>query len=101
MNKTLKPQGLICHVCGREYGTSSLSYHISTCYKKWQLAQDNLPADLRYPKGYLPPTPCIAPPVSGKDVKMMEAYNKEAHHIYAKQSLTQCKNCNKRFEPER
>ena len=36
-----KPRALMCYICGREFGTHSLSIHIKSCIKKWE-DQENL-----------------------------------------------------------
>jgi hypothetical protein len=30
-----KPRALVCHICGREYGTTSLAIHLPQCQKMW------------------------------------------------------------------
>ena len=32
-----KPKGLMCYICGREYGTQSLPIHLKSCKKKWEI----------------------------------------------------------------
>ena len=31
-----KPKTLVCYICGREFGTTSLEIHIKSCKKKWE-----------------------------------------------------------------
>lgn len=31
-----KPKGLMCYICGREFGTLSLPIHLKSCKKKWE-----------------------------------------------------------------
>ena len=31
-----RPRALLCYICGREYGTKSLTIHIKTCVQKWE-----------------------------------------------------------------
>ena len=31
-----KPRGVMCYICGREYGTTSINIHLKTCIKKWE-----------------------------------------------------------------
>jgi len=33
---TVKPRGLMCYICGREFGTASLAIHLKTCTKKFE-----------------------------------------------------------------
>ena len=44
-----KPQSVICYICGREYGTMSISIHEPQCIKKWQMDNDQLPRGQRRP----------------------------------------------------
>lgn len=39
----MKPKALMCYICGREYGTSSLEIHLKSCKKKWEIEQEKLP----------------------------------------------------------
>ena len=31
-----RPRGIICFICGKEYGTSSIDIHLKTCRKKFE-----------------------------------------------------------------
>ena len=42
-----RPRGLICPLCGREYGTASLQIHMKSCRQKYELQQQELPKHLR------------------------------------------------------
>ena len=39
--------GVVCFICGREYGTTSIQRHIPSCKQKWDNEQNLLPADER------------------------------------------------------
>ncbi len=30
-----KPAALLCYLCGKEFGTSSLKFHVKSCAAKW------------------------------------------------------------------
>lgn len=45
-----RPATVICYICGREYGTKSISIHEPQCLKKWHQENDNLPKHLRRPE---------------------------------------------------
>ena len=34
-----------CYICGRDFGTKSISIHIPNCIKKWEAAQKKLPKE--------------------------------------------------------
>jgi hypothetical protein len=36
-----------CYICGRDFGTKSISIHIPNCIKKWDAAQKKLPKEQR------------------------------------------------------
>uniref|UniRef100_A0A8C3NE86 C2HC/C3H-type domain-containing protein n=2 Tax=Geospiza parvula TaxID=87175 RepID=A0A8C3NE86_GEOPR len=45
-----RPPTVICYVCGREYGTKSISIHEPQCLKKWHQENEKLPKSLRRPE---------------------------------------------------
>ena len=45
----LRPIALMCYLCGREYGTKSLTIHIKTCVKKWEMEENKKPKKERRP----------------------------------------------------
>ena len=34
---------VICYICGRDFGTASITIHIPQCEKKWEVEQQKLP----------------------------------------------------------
>ncbi|CAE6968156.1 ZNF474 [Symbiodinium sp. CCMP2592] len=38
---------LLCHICGKQFGTASLEIHMRRCAKKWEQRQAAKPAELR------------------------------------------------------
>jgi len=70
--KLSKPMALLCYLCGKEYGSSSLKIHMKTCVQLWQ--NEN-------PKKSLPDPPDLYEwvAVSGKASKAeRQAYNSQA-----------------------
>lgn len=57
-----RPPTVICYICGREYGTTSISIHEPQCLKKWHQENDMLPKRLRRPE---PKKPEVNP-IQGK-----------------------------------
>ena len=49
------PRTLMCYICGREFGTKSLSIHIKTCIKKWEDEESKKPKIQRRPVPQPPP----------------------------------------------
>ena len=39
-NMANRPRGIMCYICGREYGTASIDIHLKTCKKKWEIEQE-------------------------------------------------------------
>ena len=50
-----RPKAIICYICGREYGTKSVTIHIKSCQKKWEIEQSQLPKKKRRPCPEAPP----------------------------------------------
>ena len=47
--RSRKPRTLVCYICGREYGTTSLGIHVKTCIKKFEMEQNKKPKRERKP----------------------------------------------------
>jgi hypothetical protein len=45
-----RPPTIVCYICGREYGTKSISIHEPQCLKKWHNENNLLPKELRRPE---------------------------------------------------
>lgn len=72
-----RPPTVICYICGREYGTKSISIHEPQCLKKWHQENDNLPKHLRRPE---PKKPEVRP-VQGKLQTELKEMNKKVGGI--------------------
>ncbi|XP_063862854.1 muscle M-line assembly protein unc-89-like isoform X4 [Scylla paramamosain] len=80
---------LVCHICGREFGTRSISIHEPQCLEKWKRENDRLPKNLQRP---LPEKP-------SKDLTH-EEWNQFAWET-AQAQLVPCEWCGRTFFPER
>jgi hypothetical protein len=92
----LKPLALVCYLCGREFGTASLSIHQKTCIRKRTNEQKNLPAEQRIPR---PDPPCgveFPIPTTKSSAEEIGRYNEEAQRIYGSQ-MPQCHLCKRTF----
>ena len=94
---------VMCYICGREFGSASISIHIPQCEKKWENEQLKLPKHQRRP----PPTKpfefdrVIKGDLKGKNLAAaMEEYNAQALEDFNKKSLLECKNCGRTFLPQ-
>lgn len=45
-----RPPTVVCYICGREYGTKSISIHEPQCLKKWHNENNLLPKELKRPE---------------------------------------------------
>jgi hypothetical protein len=53
---------VVCYICGREFGSQSLSIHEPQCLKKWKIENDKLPKSQRRKT---PVRPQILPSIEG------------------------------------
>uniref|UniRef100_S4RA66 C2HC/C3H-type domain-containing protein n=1 Tax=Petromyzon marinus TaxID=7757 RepID=S4RA66_PETMA len=90
-----KPRTLICYICGREFGTKSLSIHEPQCLEKWKNENDRLPRELRRP---VPKKPLVAQAGGGTGAI---AVSNEAAWESFKGQLVPCSNCGRKFAPDR
>ncbi|NXK91351.1 ZN474 protein, partial [Formicarius rufipectus] len=91
-----RPPTVICYICGREYGTKSISIHEPQCLKKWHQENDNLPKHLRRPE---PKKPKVRT-VQAKGFYDLDALN-EAAWTSAQIQLVPCDICGRTFLPDR
>lgn len=98
-----KPRVVMCYICGREFGTTSLKIHQPQCSEKFlneerkklnkagQRPLPELPADIleRYDINTLPTW----------TTQQLEAYNREISDFYNKKALVPCPNCSRTFFP--
>ncbi|KAI1239754.1 zinc finger protein 474, partial [Lamprotornis superbus] len=88
MKVARRPPTVICYICGREYGTKSISIHEPQCLKKWHQENDNLPKHLRRPE---PKKPEVRT-VQAKGFYDLDALN-EAAWTSAQAQLVPCDIC--------
>ncbi|KFV48882.1 Zinc finger protein 474, partial [Gavia stellata] len=91
-----RPPAVICYICGREYGTKSISIHEPQCLKKWHWENDMLPKHLRRPE---PKKPKVSP-TQAKGFYDLDSLN-EAAWIRAQNQLVPCDICGCTFLPDR
>lgn len=101
-----RPVAVVCYICGREFGTKSISIHEPQCLKKWHVQNDQLPKKMRRPPPRKPePLPDIAISGSGAKTAGKGQYNLEQINEAAWQAsqanLAPCENCGRTFLPDR
>lgn len=45
-----RPPTVVCYICGREFGTKSISIHEPQCLQKWHNENNQLPPKMRRPE---------------------------------------------------
>ncbi|XP_040976796.1 zinc finger protein 474 [Aquila chrysaetos chrysaetos] len=91
-----RPRAVICYICGREYGTKSISIHEPQCLKNWHQGNDMLPKHLKRPE---PKKPEVSP-IQAKGFYDLDSLN-EAAWISAQNQLVPCDICGRTFLPDR
>lgn len=92
-----KPPTIICYICGREFGTRSISIHEPQCLKKWHLENEQLPKNLQRKPPVKPEVPWN---ISDQNAKIREDFNQMAWKC-ANDNLVPCENCGRTFLPDR
>lgn len=98
MGESRPPPYVICHLCGRKYGTKSIAIHVPQCQKKWHAENKKLPKNLRR---LLPSQPDYGQLQSGEaSADLIEQMN-EMSFKAAQAQLIPCENCGRTFYPEK
>jgi hypothetical protein len=79
----------MCHLCGRQFGSTSLEIHQRTCAQRYE-QEYGRPA---------PPAPAV--PKSGGKAAALEAQNLAAFEAFQTESLEPCPHCARTFLPDR
>lgn len=91
-----KPQTVVCYICGREFGSKSISIHEPQCMQKWKMQNSQLPKHLRRP-------PPKKPQALGQGQSLggdADAYNAIASQSASSQ-LAPCSRCGRTFNLDR
>ena len=101
-----RPRGLICPLCGREYGTASLQIHMKSCRQKFELQQQDLPKNLRKSAdkiiaAYEKNQAMMNMRMGGSGTYNFDELNNQAFDTYNKEALVPCSNCGRTFLPDR
>ena len=101
-----RPRGLICPLCGREYGTASLQIHMKSCRQKFELQQQDLPKNMRRSAdkiiaAYEQNQEMMNAFISCNSGHNIDAMNDQAFDTYNREALVPCSNCGRTFLPDR
>lgn len=88
-----RPGFMVCYICGREFGSQSISIHEPQCLEKWRVENSQLPRHLRRPEPRKPEVP-----TGGSCTLTAE---NEAAYQSAQAQLLPCGNCGRTFLPDR
>jgi len=96
------PPGIVCFICGREFGTASIDIHLKACKKRWEEEESSKPVKERRP---IPKTPPLFAKARAKGNALtrieMNALNEELLKMFYEESRIPCKNCGRKFLPDR
>lgn len=94
-----RPRTVVCYICGREFGSQSISIHEPQCMQKWNNENDQLPKGMRRKP---PQKPQLLPGIGGKNGGAYDAdrFN-EAAWKSAQSNLIPCNHCGRTFNPDR
>ena len=96
--------GVVCYICGRNYGSTSIGIHVKTCLARWKEENDARPKHLRRP---VPVPPEVA--MASQDVGTsgspdgkysLKDVNEAAFQSYQDQ-MVKCQKCERTFLPDR
>ena len=116
-----KPPTVVCYICGREYGTKSISIHEPQCLKKFESENRKLPINKRkpFPKKLVEERTKVAQFVSMEDEMVVVSARPADQHPYKdlvdetmdfifqqcysdfERELVPCKRCGRKFAPDR
>ena len=101
-----RPRGLICPLCGREYGTASLQIHMKSCRQKFELQQQDLPKNMRRSADkiiaeYEKNQAMMNTLAMGGGSYDFDSLNNQAFDTFNKEALVPCNNCGRTFLPDR
>ncbi|KAI8782946.1 zinc finger protein 474 [Biomphalaria glabrata] len=97
-----RPPTVMCYICGREYGTASITIHEKQCLAKWKFENDQLPPNARRPE---PTKPQILTEAA-REIQGSKAGNynldaaNEAAFQAAQSQYIPCQKCGRTFQPE-
>jgi hypothetical protein len=91
--KPNRPMSLICYVCGKEFGTQSLNFHLKTCETNFLRDHQSLPDK--------PPAHDTIMSKKNLDYEEICQYNTDAEKIFKDVNHHPCPNCGRKFLTDR
>lgn len=87
-----KPKAVMCHMCGMEFGTTSIAIHFPQCKQKLQQQHFHIAA---------PPKAVLPQPTDPNYLQLLKEYNDEAYEIYMQRARRECSKCGRKIAPDR
>jgi len=91
-NPPARPNTVVCHICGREFGSASIEIHTAQCARKWEANEALKPKAQRRP---------VPEPVQVGEGESKEEYNEKTLKKWNDEVLLPCENCGRTFLPDR
>ncbi|CAK9808347.1 Zinc finger protein 474 [Anthophora plagiata] len=89
-----------CYICGRDFGSTSITIHEPQCLKKWHVENDKLPLNQRRKEPEKPEIIYIRDLDTGNMVIDITAMAEASWKSHLNQ-LVPCKRCGRTFNPDR
>jgi hypothetical protein len=95
-----RPITLVCYLCGKEFGTSSLEIHLKSCRKNFAANNKGVdPESLR--PDILKDVMEMVSSKKGVDYNLVTIYNQEAERNYKDTNYFPCQTCGRKFPEDR
>ena len=95
-----EPSYVICYLCGRKYGTKSITIHEPQCLKKWHLENKKLPKKMQRKPPVKPAAYEALASIGTYGRVDLQKVNEAAFHS-AQEQLIPCDYCGRTFLPDR
>lgn len=96
-----RPPAVICPVCGRQYGTASISIHVKSCQKKFEEEEKAKPASQRRKLPSLDTNAYSEQALRGMHAGELERLNDHVAKQWNEAVLQKCGICGRTFLPDR
>ena len=93
--------GIICYICGREFGTKSIGIHEPQCMKKWEVQNNKLPKGKRQSRPVKPVEFDMSFSTNPKERQAQIERLNDASNVAAQENLVPCKHCQRTFQASR